>query len=213
MQPCLHAAVYCGGKKPPNRVYQLKADAELKSLTMFSIFEHYVAMRNEHTIMSYCGSLNGELIAAILQMADSKLKEQQTNLRKKKNIINILIECLQNIYYHSSPDHATGLPTRECTVMLMHGSGEFRICLGNFMLNKHVEPFRNKLDSINNLSKTDLHSLYLETLDSGKISVKGGAGIGMLRILREAGQPMEYDFTPIDEQYSFYGLKVRVSLQ
>ncbi|MES2388983.1 MAG: SiaB family protein kinase [Bacteroidota bacterium] len=180
---------------------------------MPSIFEHYVAMRNEHIIMSYNGSLNGELIAAILQMADSKLKEQQTNLRRKKNIINILIECLQNIYYHSSSDAATGLPTRECTVMLVQNSGEFNICLGNFMLSKHVDSFKGKLDSINTLNKGDLHALYLETLDSGKISVKGGAGIGMLRILREAGQPMEYDFTRVDDTHSFYGLKIRVALQ
>lgn len=187
-------------------------DTNLKPDTVFSIYSHYTSLKLDHIIMSYNGSLNGELIGAIIQVADSKLKEQQTNIRKKKNIINILIESLQNIYYHSSPDLATGLVTRECYITLIKDLEEFCICLGNYMLTKHVDQFKERLDSINSLSKTELHQLYLQTLDSGKISSKGGAGIGMLRILRESGNPIEYEFTPVNEQYSFYGLKIKVSL-
>ncbi|SFC62143.1 hypothetical protein SAMN05421780_107136 [Flexibacter flexilis DSM 6793] len=174
---------------------------------MVNIYHQYQMMKQNHLIVSYSGTLNGELIASLLQLSDAKLKEQQVNVRKKKNIINILIECLQNIFYHSEME----LPAlKECILMLSKQDDEYVIYTGNYLRQDRAKVLQAKLEKINPLSQEEIHQLYLATLDSGQISAKGGAGLGILRIIRESGQKLEYAIENIDNEHAFLGLQIKI---
>jgi hypothetical protein len=176
---------------------------------MVNIYQQFQMMQQNHLIVSYNGSLNGELIAALLQLSDAKLKEQELTIRKKKNIINILIECLQNIFYHSESESAM---FQQCVLMLGKDETSYYIYTGNYLRNEKAKMLQTKLDKINPLSKEELHQLYLATLDSGQLSAKGGAGLGMLRIIRESGQKLAYEIEPIDQDYAFFSLQIRINI-
>lgn len=175
---------------------------------MVNIYHQFQMMQQNHLIVSYNGSLDGELIAALLQLSDAKLKEQQLATRKKKNIINILIECLQNIFYHSESEIAS---LKECILMLGRDNDSYYIYTGNYLRTEKALQLKTKLDKINPLSKEELHELYLATLDSGQLSAKGGAGLGMLRIIRESGQKLEYTIHPANAEYSFFSLQIKIA--
>jgi Family of unknown function (DUF6272) len=180
---------------------------------MKSVLQLYQMMKGDHLVLSYSGLLNGELVAALLQLTDAKLKSLNLNLRKKKNIINILIEALQNIYYHSTSeqiDHADG---HECTINLLHTDKHFVIVTGNFISYPQRDKLEARMRTLVSLNKQELHQLYLDTLNKGELSVKGGAGLGLLRILRESGQPVEFSFEKVDERYCFFGMRIVVALE
>lgn len=175
---------------------------------------HYQAMQKDGLILSYCGTLTHELMTAFLQLADSKLKELQASKKKQKNIINVLIECLQNVMFHgdAASDPETDAEHFEsCLVALGHETGEFYIYAGNFLSPDSAQHLQAKLERMLPMTSEQLHSLYLNQLSTGEISHKGGAGLGIIRILRESNQQIAYSFREITEEASFFSLQVKIS--
>lgn len=167
-------------------------------------------MRTHHLIFGYRGTLTNELITSILQLADVKLKELKAPFKKKKAIINILIECLQNILYHSEATQEAGLLGPQCIFLLGKTDEKFFIQIGNYVQNGVKSLLKSKLDYMNTLQQDEIHNLYLEVLDKGQISEKGGAGLGILRILKDSGQQVDYEFFPVDDASSFFCMEINV---
>lgn len=170
-------------------------------------------MRSHHLIFGYRGTLTNELITSLLQLSDSKLKELQTPFRKKKSIINILIECLQNILYHSETFQDGIFSGHHCLFLLGKREQDYFIQIGNYVENTHMEALKSKLDYFNTLNSDQIHRLYLEVLEKGHLSEKGGAGLGILRVMKDSGSKIEYTFEPVDESKSFYGMEIKINGQ
>jgi len=52
--------------------------------------------------------------------------------------------------------------------------------------------------------------MYKKQLREGKISGKGGAGLGLIDITRKTGNPLDYMFFPADDKNKYFVLKVKV---
>jgi len=178
---------------------------------MTTAFDQYQLMRTHHLIFGYRGTLNNELITSILTLSETKLKDLKTPFKKKKSIINILIECLQNILYHSE-NFSDGLFSgHHCIFLLGKREDEFFIQIGNYIKKNQVADLKSKLEYVNTLEAEDVHKLYMEILDKGKISDKGGAGLGILRVVKDSGQKIDFDFQPHDGQKSFFCMEIKVN--
>jgi len=60
------------------------------------------------------------------------------------------------------------------------------------------------------LDEAELKAIYRKTLVEGRLSDKGGAGIGMIDIFKTSQAPLQYAFTPFDEKKTFYAVSVTV---
>ena len=180
---------------------------------MASVFDQYQMMRTHHLIFGYRGTLTNDLITSLLQLSDSKLKELKTPFRKKKSIINILIECLQNILYHSETFHDGLFSGHHCLFLLGKRESDYFIQIGNFIDNTQMTDLRSKLDYLNTLDSKQIHKMYLEVLENGTISDKGGAGLGILRVMKDSGSKIQYAVQSIDKTRSFYCMEIVISEQ
>jgi hypothetical protein len=180
---------------------------------MASVFDQYQMMRAHHLIFGYRGTLTNDLITSLLQLSDSKLKELKTPFKRKKSIINILIECLQNILYHSEAFQDGIYNGHHCLFLLGKREEDFFIQIGNFIENKQVADLKSKIDYLNTLESKEIHRMYLEVLDKGAISEKGGAGLGILRVMKDSGSKIEYAFQDVDAGRSFYCMEIVVREQ
>jgi uncharacterized protein YpuA (DUF1002 family) len=79
------------------------------------------------------------------------------------------------------------------------------------MKNEEVEKLKTRLDKVNSLSKDELRQFYREILDNNQISKKGGANLGMIDMARKSGEKLDYHFTKVNDQLTFFDLRVRVS--
>ena len=174
-------------------------------------FVQYQKMRESNLIFSYCGLLNHELMASILQISDSKLRAIKANNRRKKNIINILIECLQNVIFHAGDNAGDKVTNNVCLVALGEQNGEYTIMAGNHLTESNAKALEAKLKSIINLDSETVHQLYLEQLSKGELSDKGGAGLGILRMMRESNKLMNYSFNKTDDNLLFFSLQIKVA--
>lgn len=178
---------------------------------MASVFDQYQLMRANQLVFGYRGTLTNELITSLLQLSDSKLKELKTPFRKKKSIINILIECLQNILYHSEAFQDGMYNGHHCIFLLGKQENTYFIQIGNFIETSHIEELKSKLDYLNTLDSKEIHKLYLEVLDTGALSNKGGAGLGILRVMKDSGSKINYAFQPVDKNRSFYCMEIEIN--
>ena len=178
---------------------------------MKSAFDQYQMMRSHHLIFGYRGTLSNELITSILNLSDTKLKDLQTPFKKKKSIVNILIECLQNILYHSETFSDGMFSGHHCIFLIGKREEEFFIQVGNYIDVNQVPDLRTKLEYVNSLRRDEVHKLYLEILDKGNISDKGGAGLGILRVVKDSGHQIGFDFQTIDNHKSFFCMEIKIS--
>jgi hypothetical protein len=137
-----------------------------------------------------------------------------TELRLKKKVNNILVECLQNVYHHmedfNEDEKTDDLAGSIMFLICQDKQNNYRIITGNHLLNTNVEKLKNKIDVINAMSPEELKNHYLETLKSTELSKKGGAGLGMIDMARKSGKKINYRFDPVNERISFFSLMISV---
>ena len=180
--------------------------------SMIEVYEYFNKMNEDNVMLAFKGGITSDLLASLLQIAENKLDRVTDKPKVKKKVFNILVECFQNVYHHfDQPFEAESVSN---SAILMVGKEEdfFVIMTGNFIENSKVNPLKEKMDFINSLDKDQLKNVYREVLNNEQISDKGGAGLGMIDIVRRSGQKIVYDFQNVNEEYSYFSLQIRVSV-
>jgi hypothetical protein len=77
--------------------------------------------------------------------------------------------------------------------------------------NTKIEELTNILNHINTLDKEGLKELYKTQMREGRLSEKGGAGLGFIDIARKTGRKLDFHFLPIDEENHFFVLTSTIS--
>ena len=165
-------------------------------------------IRNKGNIfISYFGELNSDKISEICEDAENKLLKIGAAKKNIKIIFNVLIEGLQNIKNHGSFSNE-GLQHSFFNIAIFDN---YFICsFSNLINNDHVASLSNNIDHLNTLEKVGLKSIYLETLTNGKISIKGGAGLGVIIMAMKSKNIIEYQISPIGDELSLVTLNIKV---
>jgi hypothetical protein len=164
-----------------------------------SLFSHL-------TQFQLCFASNGvfddRLIDQILSLSETTLTNLSESTGTRKKVYFILVEALQNITRHQSN------PLQEKLIdgyfAIYKVNNRYMITSGNLIKPEDVEYLRNKIDSLNALSPEELKQYYQQALSSSELSDKGGAGLGLLEIMRKSGNKLSYDFENINDDYSYF---------
>lgn len=83
--------------------------------------------------------------------------------------------------------------------------------VSNSIFNHKILLLKNKLDRVNSLDKEGLKDLYKNTILSGNVSPKGGAGLGIINIAKVSENKINYTFSTINDKYSYFTLNVLIA--
>lgn len=183
------------------------------------IYDLFRKMDRNNIILSFKGEVTSELLTSILQIMENKLDDVEQNRKVRKKVYNILVECLQNLYHHIEdiekgevPAPDTSEEARRSAIFMIGKEGDhYSIITGNFILKEEEDKLRERIDRINAMTREELKDHYKEVLNNGKLSEKGGGGLGMIDIAKKSGQKLDYNFTPLDGNNSFFSLNVKVA--
>ncbi len=179
---------------------------------MLNIYEFYDKMERNNIMLSFKGDITSELLTSVLQIMESKLDTLQEEPKIKKKVYNVLVECLQNLYHHlDEVAQDQNEKIRSAIFMIGKIDNSYNIITGNYIKNSNIEGLKKRLDDINILTKEELKEYYKFVLNNGEMSLKGGGGLGMIDIARKTGQKLNFDFAPVDENYSFFSLNIKIS--
>lgn len=170
-------------------------------------------MQSDGIIMSYKGAASGDLLSSIIDIAQSRLADIESRSVVKKKVFSVLVEILQNIYHHFEDANSSNLKDDDSVIFILAKTQDkYYITTGNYIRAEDVETLKKRIDSINALSADQLKEEYRKTLNSGTMSEKGGAGLGIMDIARKSGNKLEYEFKSRNEKYTFFSLTVRIGI-
>ncbi len=164
---------------------------------MLEIHKYYKMLKDEHIILSHNGALDSEVIDLLLDLTDKKLTKLKIRRGVRKKIFNILVECLQNtLHYIKEFDEDIPIVHSPFLIIIKKESS-FIISTGNFVTEDRAEFLKNKLSEINTLSQEDLQKHYIQSLDKKTLPTEGGAGLGLVDIVRRSKHRVSFDFQEI----------------
>jgi len=159
-------------------------------------------------LLSCKGQITSEVITSILNTIESKMNDMQEKPQLHRKVYTILVELLQNLYYHMDTPLLGSDIKSEAILLIGKEEDHYRVITGNYVKNNVVRSLKKKLDEINAHTPGELRVQYKKMLVNGQLSYKGGAGLGMIDIASKTGNPLIYDFTPVDGDFSFFSLDV-----
>lgn len=181
---------------------------------MINTIEKYQQLKdNEELILGYQGEITDSLTTNLLSLAENKLAMVEYNSRLKKKVFHILVEVLQNIYHNFNNLSKAPKSYMDIFIMIIKSNGSYEVVSGNYMLKSQTEKLKNRISEVNQMAIDLLRDEYRKKLDEGVISEEGRAGLGIMDMVRKSGSPLECDFLPVDNDFSFFSLKVTIKNQ
>lgn len=181
-----------------------------KQKPMKYIYEIQKIMSSKNLMLVYEGEFTQEITKSVLSMTERNLESIGEESSIKRKVFNVMVECLQNICKHADTLESTK-EEKGAVFMIGREDGCYVITSGNFITNNQIDGLKKKLDHINSLDKEGLKGYYKELIKSSELSDKGGAGLGFVDIARKSGQKLDFDFEKVNDEFSFFSFKTKIS--
>jgi len=189
-----------------------KKDAD----TLGFVYNFFTTMQANDINLIYEGEITHQITKAFLSLTEASLEKSDDTNTVQKRVFHVMVECLQNITKHGDKIAESEIIDKKFSKgILLVGKceDEYFVTTGNIIKNDKIDGLSVMLIHINSLNKEELRALYIKQLNEGKLSDKGGAGLGFIDIARKTGKKLDYEFHPINENYSFFVLKMKISRQ
>ena len=173
------------------------------------IFKLFKAMQKDNLNYIYRGSFTANITDNILSLAESNLVKKDDPRALKRKVYNVMVEGLQNITKHQADVNLEVKENYGVFVLKKEGTDYF-ITTGNLIENANIPQLEKQIKQVNDLSKDELKDLYKKILVNGKISNKGGAGLGLIDMARKSGNKLLYAFENYDDIYSYFYLHTEI---
>ncbi len=157
----------------------------------------------EKILMMHKGSFSQDAVGPVLKMVEDNMHNMKLKMQKK--IYHFLVEILQNISKHSFVLYGD----REGIFVMGLNNGRFEVGTGNYIASNKVDSLKGQLDLVNSMDKESLNNLYRKYLREGRVTETGSAGLGLIDLARETEDKIQYEFTPVTDEYSFFSLTVK----
>ncbi len=155
---------------------------ELKNEGFHSVHLAHYGVMNQDLVNSFTENMEGFMISS---------GEKKTLL---KRMFSILIEGLQNILIHGLKlDNEL-----QSLVIIAYNETSFRIVLGNLTNKADISKISSYLDKLNAMADDEVKEYYLQSLNNGIMSEKGGAGLGFITMRMKSKSILDYRFDTVN---------------
>lgn len=152
--------------------------------------------------LAHFGDLNQDLINSLTTNVEEMMISAGDRKPLIKRVFSILIEGLQNILIHGERTDE-GQPA-----LLIVASNEYkyRVVLGNIAQEADKDRLVTYLDKLNSMDEEEVKEFYLEILNNGLISAKGGAGLGFITMRMKSKDQLHYTFEECGDGLLFFSI-------
>lgn len=191
----------------------MDAKIDVKEMLEF-VYSFYKTMREHQVVLVYEGEVTHQITKAFTSLTEARMELQMEDPSTQKKVFHVMVECLQNISKHAEVpgknENHQGYGG-EGVFLLSRCDDNYYITTGNAVEKTKANVVSTMLDTINQLDKDGLKDLYKQRIKDGRISSKGGAGLGFIDIAKKTGSQMNYLFLPLDDEYLYFILSILIS--
>jgi hypothetical protein len=165
-----------------------------------------IAVGDSATLLfSHFGDFDTAKVENTLKFIESSVLEIGDKRSTMKRVCGMLIELLQNISIHGARDSKGHMHS---FLIVAKTGTEYKLYSGNLILSEMVEPMKSRMQQLVNMDETALRKLYIEILCNEEYSSQGGAGLGLVTIVKRAENQVNFDIDSIDEYFGFFRLEI-----
>ena len=167
-------------------------------------YDTHQLMDSKSVSLSFSGEFSPDLISVLLLMAKNTIGGRSI----MKKIYNIMIESLENLTKHGVMSQGDLFPA---IFVLGKDESFYYLATGNKITQDKVPNLKRKLEKANQLDRNGLISWYNDILIGNKeLNYGGGAGLGIIDMALKSKHKFQYTFKEIDEDHSFFTLKIKI---
>lgn len=178
---------------------------------MSETIDRHMLQGEGKVLLAHEGNVNKAVLLDTLPKLESVLDEVGVDKPRKRKLVNIAIEALQNLQVHA---HHSSLPTSgiQPVFTVTKEQDAVHVTIGNLIKNDERKVLEDKLNKINSLNEDEVKFLYgvIMKQTAVKFSSKGGAGLGLIDMKKKSGNPLVFSFQEIDDDISYFSLRVTV---
>ena len=175
-----------------------------------SVLNIYDELFTNGVSLVYLGEFNHEITKMFTSMAEDDLERQSTAMSVKRRVYHVMVETLQNMNRHSdeiTKDEIVG----KGLFMIGKRNDSYFVITSNRVTIENKDRLQNALNQINSATKEELKEMYKKQIKGGKLSDKGGAGLGLIDIARKTTGRLDYHFIPYDSEEYLFILNVEIN--
>ena len=176
------------------------------------VYSFNESMENKDVKLVYKGEITHQVTKAFTSLTETNMMVEEESNSVQKKVFHVIVEFLQNISKHA--DYMSNDDSHEegsGVFLLLKNAENYVITTGNILLKQKEAAISGVLDKINSLDKEGLKALYKQQIKEGRLSDKGGAGLGFIDIAKKTGNHLDYKFVPLDENFSFFIISSTIS--
>ncbi len=177
---------------------------------MYDIFKE---LEQEKISLAYFGVFNDKITNLLISLSEDYLQRQDKLKKLSKKTSFLIAESFQNIVRHGVVNKEDILEknlSKDFFQLSVQGD-RISISSANVITNKEAQEFSNYIDNINELDAEGLKNLQLQTLSRANLSEKGGAGLGIIEMVRKSGFPLKKHFIQLSEDFSLVILSMEIA--
>jgi len=160
-------------------------------------------------LFSHFGDFDTAKVENTLKFIESSVLEIGDKRSTMKRVCGMLIELLQNISIHGARDSKGHMHS---FLIVAKTGTEYKLYSGNLILSEMVEPMKSRMQQLVNMDETALRKLYIEILCNEEYSSQGGAGLGLVTIVKRSENQVNFYIDSIDEHFGFFRLEIAVPI-
>ncbi len=176
------------------------------------VYSFYKTMNEQRVQLVYEGEITHQITKAFTSLTETNMELDAESQSTQKKVFHVMVECLQNVGKHADCiESSDSRKDGRGIFILCKGDDDYSITTGNIVNKIRIPEMIEVLEKINSLDKEGLKQLYKQQIKEGRLSNKGGAGLGFIDIAKKTGNPLYYNFLPINEEFSFFVLTSVIS--
>ena len=165
-------------------------------------------LENENILLNFSGNFTQDTIINLLSIIEKQLKG---TIILKMKVFNLMVEMLQNVVKHADNYKYKDIEGKHAIFFISENENQITFTSGNYIKNERIKKFKNSLEKINTLEKDKLNDFYNQTLFSFEDNSDSHTGLGLIDIKMKCKNAFEYDFYKIDDNFSFFSLKIYIT--
>ncbi|MEA2041942.1 MAG: SiaB family protein kinase [Bacteroidota bacterium] len=157
----------------------------------------------------YLGRFSHKIIKMFSALTEEETERHGEPGRIRRRLNHSVIEILQNLTKHSA-SLFNEINISKGMFILGKDAKAYYVITANKVNNEDIPMLTDAIDTVNNAAIEKLNKMYKYQLREGRLSHKGGAGLGLIDIARKTNKPIQYHFLPLDDNRQYFVLKVSI---
>lgn len=175
-----------------------------------SVLNVYDEMSQNGINIVYLGEFHHQITKMFTSMAEDDLDRKDEERTIIRRVYSVMVETLQNMSRHSD-EIADKFNIGKGLFMIGKKDDSYYVITSNKVSNAKTKTLESAILEVNEASRDELKDMYKKQMTDGKISSKGGAGLGLIEIAKRTRNKLVYEFLPLDKESQFFILKAEIN--